>query len=75
MAFWLVAEYRTNWSLFVQLTATYSTVIIERKIVGAVMSLNFYHRLIVGKKGRGESADILGGAVIALAVIYMYELD
>ena len=38
--------------------------------MGAVISVNFYYRLIGEKKRPGESAVIPGGAVIALAVIY-----
>ena len=48
----------------------YSAAITERKIVGAVISVNFYYCLIGEKKGRRESAVIPGCAVITLAVIY-----
>ena len=38
--------------------------------MGAVILVNFYYRLTREKKGWGESAVILGSAVIALAVVY-----
>ena len=52
-----------NWSSSVQLTAppTYNAVITERKIVVAVILVNFYYRLIGEKKGQGESAVIPAG--------------
>ena len=43
---------------------TYSTVITERKIVGAVMLVNFYYHFIPEKKGQGKSAVLPEGTVM-----------
>ena len=64
-----------NWSLSVQLTAlpTYSVLVTERKIVGVVISVNLQYCSIGVKKGQGETAVILRGDIIALAVIHGLE--
>ena len=54
---------------------TYSALIIERKIVGAVISVNFYYRLIGEKKERGESAVIPGVPLPGIALAIIYGLD